>query len=329
MNQISVEWLLPYTRTNSQDLKKSNLASIRLRAAVCIETLLKNHKKADFGDAQYASNASTLIVGKVDFLSDSTRPERWLNHIYSARKRGARIVIDYTDHHLETETPADHFYRAAFKIADLTICSSTHLAKIIYPFYKGNIKIIEDPIEVPIVPPVNRDQKKKTALWVGHSSNLLYLLDFLCNDFSLTEPMRLIAMTNAYPLAEKKARMLAKPHLENLEICVVPWSLADMVTVASLSDVCWIPAGLNSKRKSGASSNRLLTALALGLPVAADELESYLPFRKYFASLHNPEFFSMMQKPEQFFDQVIEAQVHIGQHYTQEAIGRQWLRTLS
>jgi hypothetical protein len=37
----------------------------------------------------------------------------------------------------------------------------------------------------------------------------------------------------------------------------------------------------------------------------------------------------MMHKPEQFFDQVIEAQIHIGQHYTQEAIGRQWLFALS
>lgn len=328
MSKSSFEWLLPYTRTTPQDLKKSNLASIRLRAAVCIEALIRNNSKVDFSDAHHSSIASTLIIGKVDFISDPARPERWLNHINSARKRGARIVVDYTDHHLETETIADHFYRAALGSADLTICSSTHLAKIIYPFYKGEIKVIEDPIEVPIVPPVNRDQQKKTALWVGHSSNLRYLLDFLCNDFSLSEPMRLIAMTNAYPLSEKNTRVLSKNHLKNLEICVVPWSLPDMITVASLSDVCWIPAGINSKRKSGASSNRLITALALGLPVAADELESYLPFRKYFASLHNPEFFSMMQKPEQFFDQVIEAQVHIGQHYTQEAIGRQWLRTL-
>lgn len=325
----SIEWLIPLASTSPQDLKKSNLASIRLRAAVCIEALIKNHCGVAFGDAKNAPTASTLIVGKLDFTSDPARPQRWLQNIESARKRGARIVIDYTDHHLETGTPADLFYRTAFGIADLAICSSTRLAQLIHPYFKGPIQVIEDPIEVPIVPPAKRHQDVKTAMWVGHSTNLPYLLDFLCNDFSIPEPMRLIAMTNAYPLAEKDARTLTKPHLENLEICVVPWSLPDMVTVASLSDVCWIPAGLKSKRKSGASSNRLLTALALGLPVAADELESYLPFRKYFASLHTPEFFSMMHKPEQFFDQVTEAQIHIGQHYTQEAIGRQWLHSLS
>jgi hypothetical protein len=329
MIQHSIEWLLPYTRTKPQDLKKSNLASIRLRAAVCIEALIKNNYIANFGDAQHASTASTLFVGKLDFISDPTRPQRWLKHIDSARKRGARIVIDYTDHHLETGTAADFFYRTALGSADLAVCSSTHLAKLIRPFFNGPTKMIEDPIEVPIVPPSTRCGGIKTALWVGHSTNLPYLLDFLCNDFSLTEPMRLIAMTNAYPLSEKHSNMISKPHLKDLEICVVPWSLADMVTVASLSDVCWIPAGLKSKRKSGASSNRLLTALALGLPVAADELESYLPFRKYFASLHTNEFSTMMHKPEQFFDQVIEAQIHIGQHYTQEAIGRQWLTSLN
>jgi hypothetical protein len=296
---------------------------------VCIESLIKNHCKADFGDARHASNASTLIVGKLDFISDPTRPQRWLQHIESARQRGARIVIDYTDHHLETGTPADLFYRTAFAGADLAICSSTHLAKLIRPYFNGPIQMIEDPIEVPIVPPAKRNQDVKTALWVGHSTNLPYLLDFLCNDFTLTEPMRLIAMTNAYPLAEKDTRTLTKPHLENLEICVVPWSLPDMVTVASLSDVCWIPAGLKSKRKSGASSNRLLTALALGLPVAADELASYLPFRKYFASLHTPEFSKFMQEPHEYFEAVSEAQIHIAKHYTQDAIGSQWIIALS
>lgn len=329
MDLNSIEWLIPITSTSPQELKKSNLASIRLRAAVCIEALINNHCNAAFSDAKNASTASTLIVGKLDFTSDPARPQRWLQHIESARQRGARIVIDYTDHHLETGTAADLFYRTAFDSADLAICSSTRLAQLIHPYFKGPIQMIEDPIEVPIVPPVTRNQDAKTALWVGHSTNLPYLLDFLCNELSLTVPMRLIAMTNAYPLAEKDASRLSKPHLKNLEICFVPWSLPDMVTVAALSDVCWIPAGLKSKRKSGASSNRLLTALALGLPVAADELESYLPFRKYFASLHTPEFSTMMHKPEQFFDQVIEAQIHIAQHYTQEAIGRQWLFALS
>jgi hypothetical protein len=329
MDLNSIEWLIPLTSTSPQDLKKSNLASIRLRTAVCIEALINNHCEAAFGDAKYASTASTLIVGKLDFTSDPARPQRWLQHIELARKRGAKIVIDYTDHHLETGTAADLFYRTALGSADLAICSSTHLGKLIRPFFNGPTKMIEDPIEVPIVPPVTRNGGIKTALWVGHSTNLPYLLDFLCNDFSLTEPMRLIAMTNAYPLAEKDLRVISKPHLENLELCVVPWSLSDMVTVASISDVCWIPAGLHSKRKSGASSNRLLTALALGLPVAADELESYLPFRRYFASLRTHEFSIIMQEPQAYFETVSEAQVHIAQHYTQEAIGRQWLSTLN
>lgn len=324
MDPISVEWLLPLNAANSKDLKQSNLPSIRLRAAVCIEALVKNHCAAVFSDAKNASAASTLIVGKLDFTSDPTRPQRWLKYIDIARQRGARIVIDYTDHHLGTGTPADHFYRAAFGSADLAICSSTRLAQLIYPFFEGTIQMIEEPIEVPIVPPVLRNEKIKTSLWVGHATNLPYLLDFLCNDFSLKEPMRLIAMTNAYPLAEKNARLLTKPHLANLEICIVPWSLPDMVTVASLSDACWIPAGVKSQRKSGASSNRLLTALALGLPVAADELESYLPFRKYFASLHTPEFSTLMSNPDIYFGGVIEAQTYIAQNYTRDAIGQQW-----
>ena len=119
MDTISVEWLLPNTSADLEDLKKSNLASIRLRAAVCMHTLKDNDCETTFGDAQHDSTASTLIVGKLDFTSDTGRPQRWLKHISTARKRGARIVIDYTDHHLETETAADHFYRMALIGADL------------------------------------------------------------------------------------------------------------------------------------------------------------------------------------------------------------------
>jgi hypothetical protein len=329
MDKISVEWLLPNSCASPQDLNKSNLASIRLRAAVCIDALIKNHCEATVGDAHHQSTASTLIVGKLDFTSDPARPLRWLKHIDSARRRGTRIVIDYTDHHLETGTAADFFYKTAFRSTDLAICASTRLAKLINPFFKGKINIIEDPIEVPIVKPVARNQRIKTALWFGHSTNLPYLLDFLCNDFAIQEPIRLIAMTNAYPLPVKDALMLEQPHLDQLEICVVPWSLSEMVNAASISDVCWLPAGLHSKRKSGASSNRLLTAIALGLPVAADELESYLPFRKYFASLRTPEFSRLMHEPQAHFPTIIEAQTHIAHHYTQDAVGRQWLVALS
>ena len=97
------------------------------------------------------------------------------------------------------------------------------------------------------MPPAKRNQDVKTALWVAHSTNLPYLLDFLCNDFSIPEPMHLIAITNAYPLAEKDACKLTQPHLDNLEISVVPWSLPDLITVAYLSNVCWRPAGLNTQ----------------------------------------------------------------------------------
>ena len=328
MIQTSVEWLLPCASGSLKGLQQSNLASIRLRAAVCLRAAVGKQWHANISDGQQSSGASTVIVGKLDFITDAGRPERWLRHLASARKRGARIVIDYTDHHLETGTAADGFYAEALDFADLVICSSTRLARLICPFRAGPIAIIEDPIEVPITPPLACDREPRTALWVGHSTNLPYLLEFLCNDFALPEPMRLIAMTNAYPLPNDYARMLERPSLSQLEICVVPWSLPDMIAAASISDACWIPAGLNSKRKTGASSNRLLTALALGLPVAADELESYLPLRKYFASLHTPEFAALMREPEAHFVKVREAQVLIARDYTMAAIGRQWLDLL-
>ena len=39
----------------------------------------------------------------------------------------------------------------------------------------------------------------------------------------------------------------------------------------------------NNPRKSGVSPGRLLTSIALGLPVIAEPLDSYLPFKEFFA----------------------------------------------
>lgn len=327
--QNSVEWLLPLITNNPQDLKKSNLASIRLRAAICLDILKENKYEVLIGDAKKNKNASTLMVGKVDYITDPERSDRWLNYIYSAKRNGSHIVIDYTDHHLETGTAADFFYEAAFGMADLVICSSIRLSKLIIPYYKGDTKIIEDPVEIPIRPPALSNNKTKTALWFGHSSNLPYLFEFLGKDYALSNPTRLVVMTNAPPLVEKYKDVLSLPNLLNLEVFATPWSLKDMIKVASICDVCWLPAGVYSKRKAGASSNRLLTALALGLPVAADELESYLPFRQYFSSLRTSEFSNLMDQPHKFFESVKSAQSHIAQNYTKEIIARQWLDALN
>jgi hypothetical protein len=319
-----IEWLLPISGARIEDLKKSSLASIRLRAAVCAEEIQGKNFKTIIEDGRNDTGSDVVIVGKPDFANDSKRSIRWLKYIESASIRGARVIIDYTDHHLDTHTELDRFYGSSLTFADAVICSSKKLSEYLRPYYSGQIAIIEDPIEVPIVKSDWRTWGNKTALWVGHSSNLPYLIEFLCNDYSLVERLQLIIMTNAYPLPRQYVEKLNNSRLSKLEISVVPWNLEDMISAASISETFWIPAGIGTKRKSGASSNRLITALALGLPVAADELDSYMHLRAYFSSIRTMEFNDLMKNPMAYSQRVTEAQVYIENHYHKSVIGKQW-----
>lgn len=324
----TIEWLCPIPNCSLEDLQRSNLASIRMRAAVGAETAKENGYRIAFSDGQIPSKANVIIVTKIDFVSDIERPTRWLQHLRTAREQGGRIVIDYTDHHLAVDSPAARFYKEALGLANTVVCSSQTLKDYLADYVSCERIIIEDPIEVSIKAPRDRESNSLTALWFGHASNLPYLIAYLQNDFKPGKQVRLVVMTNAYPLPQKLADQLNCPELEQVEINVVPWSLKDMEEVAAISDLCLLPAGLDDPRKNGASSNRLLTALALGLPVAADPLPSYQPFKPFFADLRSQEGRSLLKNPAKYLTRVKYAQAQIRSSFTKEAISADWLSTI-
>jgi len=304
-------------------LRKSNLASIRLRTAIGAIAAEEQGSQNQFPDGSAAPSPQLIIVGKIDNISDPNRAERWINRLIS-QKSSAKIIVDYTDHHLARNTENARFYRAALDLCDHVVCSSRMLVQNLTLHYNGPTSIIEDPIEVPILTPRKKGNTVPTALWFGHGSNLPYLIDFLCNGYSYSNPARLIAMTNLYPLPEEITTILSRPNLDNLEINVIPWSRDDMIQAAHLADMCWIPAGVTDPLKSGASSNRLLTALALGLPTAADPLDSYQSFSNIYMNLRSNEIMSAITNPVPLFEKVKIAQNVISRNHTDEKIRQKW-----
>ena len=318
-----IEWLIPIQTADLSLLRKSNLASIRLRTVIGAIAAEEEGAQNQFPDGYGAPSPQVIVVGKIDNISDPHRAERWVNRLIS-QKSSAKIIIDYTDHHLARKTENARFYRAAFDLSDHVVCSSRMLAQHLASHYKGPTSIIEDPIEVPILEPRKKGNTVPTALWFGHGSNLPYLIDFLCNGYSYSNPARLIAMTNLYPLPAELTTILNRPNLDNLEINVVPWSRDDMIQAAHLADMCWIPAGVTDPLTRGASSNRLLTALALGLPTAADSLDSYLPFSNLYLNLRSNEVMTGMTNSDQIFEKVKIAQKIISKSFTSEKIQKKW-----
>ena len=101
-----------------------------------------------------------------------------------------------------------------------------------------------------------------------------------------------------------------------------------MIHAASLCDLCIIPSDLADPRKAGVSSNRLLTALALGLPTAADRLDSYLEHSDYFTDIRSKDFDRLLENPLAFRVQVIQAQNGPVQEHSMQKVGERWVSLL-
>lgn len=327
--QPTIEWLCATPAKRLQDLQQSNLASVRLRTAVGIQAGNALGLRHLLSDGRTNFPAQMAVVGKIDYVSDPARPARWLQRLKDLKTRGASVMIDYTDHHLSGQTPAAAFYRDALPLADTILASSARLGEYLLQHTGRKAVILDDPIEVSLQSPRARNNPIKTILWFGHASNLPYLFDYLLTRYRANGKHRLIMMTNLHPLPDQYVQALNAPHLAALDIHVIPWSISDMLTASRLSDLCIIPAGVADPRKSGASANRLLTALALGLPTAADPLDSYMPFANSFIDLQQADLDSMLETPELHFPSVIEAQQLIANQHTMVAAQMRWQQVLA
>jgi hypothetical protein len=324
-----IEWLVPIKTATIQKLQESNLASVRLRAAVGAKALSAIGAENQFTDGFKAQTPDVVIVGKIDNVSDPARSQRWLNRLIALKNNSeTKVLIDYTDNHLASNSENAKFYKGALKLADQVICSSDMLAQHVKQSYTGHISIIPDPIEVAIQAPLKKKNTTPTALWFGHATNLPYLFDFLLNTYTFQKSARLILMTNLYPFPPQLNDLLNSRNLRDLEINVIPWSREDLIRASALADVCWIPAGVADVRKNGASSNRLITAIALGLPTAADNLDSYLPLQTYYSNIRKNEAYFQFENPEKYHDNLKNGQLIIEKQYTKQNIKKQWVSVI-
>jgi len=147
------------------------------------------------------------------------------------------------------------------------------------------------------------------------------LIDFL-NGYKAPIPLTVIALTTVIGVSGlTKARSKLPSHVQ-----VKPglWSLDEMKRWATRCDLCLLPSDPTDPIKNGASTNRLVTALALGLPTAADIIESYREFSEYFLDIRSPEFPDMIRKPLKFSQKVAEAQEKICPRFSAHPIASAW-----
>jgi hypothetical protein len=74
----------------------------------------------------------------------------------------------------------------------------------------------------------------------------------------------------------------------------------------------------------GASSNRLITALGLGLPTAADNLPSYQEFAEYYCGLYGNNFRDILDDPTKYRSRVTKAQIELIPRFSINKIEQDW-----
>jgi hypothetical protein len=323
---MKIHWLAAHESRSRDDLIHANLASIRLRAGALLSAAGRD---VDFsmGDTIPAScKADLLVVGKITIRDKPDRAAHWLAACEKFKDAGGKIVLDYTENLVSADNERGRFYREALPMADLVVCSSRWLRDSLQPHFAGETAVIEDAIEVRPIPPRKLDRKPATALWFGHATNLHYLIRLLAAWPEKRIRTRILVQTNHEGIHWLRELNMRLP--PNLALGASLWSVNNMLGAAGESDFCMIPSDPADPAKAGVSSNRLITALALGLPTAAERVDSYREFSDYFVDIRSREFVKLLGDPCAYSEMVRKAQIDVVPRFDREIVGRKWLAAL-
>jgi len=319
-----IHWMMPGQPATLLEVKSSNLASIRFRAGVALNELVDRGWKISMGEV--IPETDVLVIGKIGSHRIQERGPDWIRQVGKAKASGVRIYLDYTDNHLGVVSSMSKFYFDVLPLVDYCICPSDEMRSLLRQVWSGPVEVIGDPIEIGIQVPNIVTQAQTTALWFGHSSNIVYLKEFLETKFIPAKEMKIIALTN-----EEGARWFieSKPQMSpNVHIDLSLWSVHNMLKFARVSDICVIPSDVSGARKSGVSANRLITAMALGLPIAADRLPAYVEYSDYFTDIRSPELHELIEDPQSFKSLILRAQTQIVPLFSSEKFGVKWANLL-
>ena len=278
-------------------LQHSPLASARLRLAVAATAAQELDQKVSLGE-RTPERVDRLIVGKIGANDIQTRRGLWLTEIERIKGLGARVYLDYTDHHLDNNSVMTDFYLAACELADVICTPTRELKTALVEHFKiqCQIAVVPDLLEYESV-------KSKKALvgaapvglWFGHPTNAKFLAQFIDSHLHALTGHSLAIVSSPQTLDILKRHKFSQPPTVGIQM--IPWSVQAVAQVAERTDYCVIPSDCNSPKRY-ASNNRLITALALGLPTLATALPSYSEFDDNFATIGSEEAHDLLKHPE-------------------------------
>ena len=304
-------------------LQHSPLASARLRLAVAATAAQELNQKVSLGE-QTPERVDRLIVGKIGANDIQTRQGLWLAEIERLKGLGARVYLDYTDHHLDNNSVMTSFYLAACELADVICTPTSELRTELIELFKiqCQIAVVPDLLEYESVKPKKAlVGAAPVGLWFGHPTNAKFLAKFIDSHSHALTGHSLAIVSSTQTLDILKRYKFTQPPTVGIQ--ALPWSVQAVAQVAQRADYCVIPSDCNSPKRY-ASNNRLITALALGLPTLATPLPSYGEFKDSFATIGSAEAYDLLKQPESHSRGCLNFQEDGMHAFTQPKLVAQW-----
>jgi len=300
-----------------EHIKTSNLYSYRTR----IYPTLKNFKYPVSASFEFNHEAKIIFIPLITQNYDYV-----FENIKKYKSKGSIIILDYTDNHYFVKSPHQDFYQKIYNNIeiDLVIANSVAMIDTINKIYTGPIVQIDEVLEVK--PQMIQTVKENNLFWFGHMTNFKFLIQKL-NQWPNISFNKLIVMTRFTNemIPEFKKIMqyyIQKKIFKFFELYQYDPDL--LIKISKDFNKILIPGSIHDELKSNISSNRLITAFALGKMVAATKVKSYEQFSNYFTDIDNDKAFREFLTKDFCYEGIEKAMNNILPNFTVQKIQEKW-----
>ncbi len=306
------------TALSPLELLSSSIASLRLRAALVCEAL---HATV-ISDPMTEVNADFIFVAKIVKHADPSRVPDFLAWLASRRASGARVIVDYTDNKLPAPGAVGDMYRRMMPHVDAFTTGSTYLSEYLEKETSKPVFIVDEPCEFDYSRPT-ATPGFENGLWFGHPSNLKYVFDWLPHLGPKGPGFVLRLVTDLRALSRQK--IPANFQIGKIHGVFEPYSRENLIEIASKSDFVLLPSSTKDSDKAGASANRLVSSIALGLPAVATPIRSYSEIGFFSTLMDGKKFEDICEDLNHLRENMELAQATIKLRFDRSTIKTRWI----
>jgi hypothetical protein len=234
-----------------------------------------------------------------------------------AQARGIPVIAMFCD----LKPNSDDRNRKLADVADVLVASTASNAEYARRQFQKECLVIEEPVDMPRLPPNFSPREQIKLLYTGHYNNHDTLAPGIRKLAKFDgAKLSLLIVSNAEP--DIRAFQQIAP---NIRFSFLPWSPITQHAAFAGCDAVFVPS-LDNDRKQTKGQLRVLYAIQSGKIAIAHPLEQYLELKDYcycgedYAELLR----SALSNPSETVDRISKGQSYIDQRFSPEIVADRW-----